>query len=72
MNDKNKNFIKCDFCKSSAIVNFQKVWTKFNINKRGKYREDEEFDCFDVEEPMNDDNLHLCKKDFKRWINGEI
>ena len=72
MNNKNKNFAKCDFCKSPAVANFQKVWVKFNINKKGEYKKDKTFDTFDFSEPINKDNIHLCKKDIEKWINEEI
>ena len=67
-----KNFIKCDFCSLAATANFQKVWTKFAIDKNGKYREDKKFRGGDFEEPIGEDNIHLCKKHLDKWLKGEI
>ena len=30
------------------------------------------FNTFDIEEPINDDNIHLCKNCFENWSNGKI
>ena len=49
----------------------QKVWIKFNIDEDGEYKIDKEFDRFGVEEPINDDNLHFCKKHFEKWWKGD-
>lgn len=71
---KNKNgiLIKCDFCSAAAVVNFQKVWIRFTIDKNYRYREDKNFDCLDIEEPMEWDNIHVCEKHSEKWLNGEI
>lgn len=63
--------MECDFCKRGAVVNFQKVWIKFEIDRNDNYKEDKNFDCLDVEEPIEDDNLHLCEVHSKRWLGGE-
>lgn len=67
-----KNFMNCDFCNLEAIVNFQKIWEKFIIDKNGRYREDRKFNGGDFEESIEWDNIHLCKKHSKQWIKGEI
>lgn len=72
MGDKNRNFVKCDFCSSSAVVNFQKVWKKFIIDKNGNYKEDKKFDGIEFEQPIEHYNIHLCKKHLRKWIKGEI
>lgn len=64
--------MKCDFCKSEPVVNYQKVWTRFKINKAGNYKEDSVFDAMDVEEPIEDNNVHLCKKHEGEWVKGGI
>lgn len=69
-----KNIIglQCDFCESRAVANFQKIWVKFIIDKKGKYKKDTNFRGEDFEEPIENNNLHLCKKHLKRFIEGEI
>lgn len=67
-----KKFIKCNFCDKDSKYNLQKVWVKYNIDKKGYYKEDKDFDTFDIEEPINDDNLYLCESCFENWSNGRI
>ena len=67
-----ENFIKCYYCNKNSRFNLQKVWVKYNIDKKGNYNEDKNFDTFDIEEPIDDDNLHLCKSCFENWSNGKI
>ena len=64
--------MKCDYCDSKAIVNFQKIWVKFIIDKRGKYKKDLKFCGEDFEQPINKDNIHLCKKHLEKFIKGEM
>lgn len=54
--------MKCDRCDETAIVNYQKVWKKFDINKDEDYFENKEFEPLDIDEPTGDDNLHFCKE----------
>lgn len=67
-----KNFIKCDFCDKNSSFNLQKVWVKYNIDTKGNYNIDKNFDTFNIEEPVNGDNLHLCKSCFENWSNGKM
>lgn len=67
-----ENFIKCNFCDKNSKFNLQKVWVKYDIDKKGYYKEDKDFDTFDIEEPTNDDNLHFCEGCFGNWSNGKI
>jgi len=67
----NKNFVKCDLCNLKAVVNFQKIWVKFTINKDGKYKKDKTFCGGDFEQPINEDNIHFCKKHLKEWLNRD-
>lgn len=64
--------MKFNFCNMSAVVNFQKVWTRFTIDKNGRYKEDQNFCAMDIEEPVERDNIHLCKKHSEEWLKGEI
>lgn len=72
MNGENKNIIKCDFCDTGAVINFQKAWMRFTIDKNGEYREDRKFLACDLEEPIEGDNIHLCKEHSEKWLKGEI
>lgn len=31
-----ENFIKCNFCDKNSMFNLQKVWIKYDIDKKGK------------------------------------
>lgn len=64
--------MKCDFCKLKSVVNYQKVWDRFSINKNEEYKEDLTFDGGDFAEPVGNDNIHLCRKHEKEWLEGEI
>jgi len=55
-----------------AVVNFQKIWVKFIIDKNGKYKKDTKFLGEEFEQPTNEDNIPLCKKHLKKFMNGEI
>lgn len=72
MGNKNENNVKCDFCNAEAIANFQKIWVKFLIDEKGKYKKDKNFCGEDFEQPINKDNLHLCKKHLESFLKGEI
>lgn len=58
---KNKH-MKCDYCKTEAVINYQKVWSKFKIDKSGIYKKIRAFDALDIEEPIENDNIHLCQR----------
>ena len=64
--------MKCDYCKSESVVNYQKIWSKFKIAKNGMYKKDRIFDAFDIEEPIENDNIHLCENHEKSWLEGEL
>jgi hypothetical protein len=64
--------IKCDNCELEAIANYQKVWTKFKINKHGIYRQSRAFNPLGVEEPIENDNIHLCNKHEEFWLKKMI
>jgi hypothetical protein len=60
----------CDFCGELAVVNYQKLWHKWNIDKAGDYEEDTN-ELLD-NEPTGRDNLHLCEKHHKEYLAGNI
>lgn len=64
--------MKCNFCKSKAVVNYQKTWVKYKITKGDDYKIDSNFNGLDVEDISINENLHLCKKHEKIWLNDEI
>ncbi|HOL22849.1 MAG TPA: hypothetical protein PLQ41_08380 [bacterium] len=67
-----KEGIRCENCGEKARINIQKIWIKWKYNyKTGSYSHDFE-PLFDAEEPVGDNNLHLCEKCFHKWENGEI
>ena len=54
--------MKCDYCDSEAVVNYQKTWIRFDINKNEEYIQDLKFNGADVECISINENFHLCKK----------
>jgi hypothetical protein len=64
--------MNCDICGKEAIVNYQKVWTRYDV-KDGDYFVDNTFDAIDdIAEPTGDDNRHFCRKHEIQWLAGEI
>lgn len=63
--------MKCNYCKTKAAVNYQKVWTKFRIVQNGDYKQ-VRINSFDIEEPIEADNVHLCPSHEKAWLEGKI
>ena len=64
--------MKCDYCTAEAVVNYQKVWKRFKIGKREFYKEDGSFNALDIEEPIENDNIHLCHTHDSPWLEGKI
>jgi len=64
--------MKCNFCDSEAVVNYQKTWIRFDIKKNEEYILDLKFNGIDIEEISINENFHLCKKHEKMWIKDEI
>ena len=60
--------MKCDKCDKIAVVNYQKVWKRFDVDKDENYTEDDIFDPLDIEEPVDENNLHLCKNHEKELL----
>jgi len=55
---------KCDYCAKPAVANYQKLWHKFNINGAGEYEEETGY-VLDNNNPIEQDNLHLCADHIK-------
>jgi len=65
--------IKCENCGKLATINAQKVWIKWKYNpKTGEYSKKHELLYDDIDSATGNENLHLCKKCFLKWRNGEI
>lgn len=59
--------MKCDYCSKLARINVQKVWIKWEHNpKTDGYSDNHEL-LLDAEEPVSDENLHLCMDCFNKW-----
>ena len=63
--------MKCDYCNKPATVNYQKVWVKWNIDKKGNYSKNFKT-VFDIDEPVGDNNVHLCGEHEKKFLKGEL
>jgi len=62
--------IKCDFCKNNkAKYNLQKVWVLWKIDKNDNYKF---VSTLDIEEPVGEENLHLCENCFREVEDHEI
>ena len=72
MKGDNNNSIKCDFFSNNATVNYQKIWVRFKISKDGNYKEDNKFNDADFEHPIENDNVYLCRKRNKDWLEMKI
>ena len=62
--------MECDFCKLNAVVNYQKTWVKYKINKNDSYKFDADFNGLDVEDISINENFHLCRKHSEQWLDG--
>jgi hypothetical protein len=51
--------MQCDQCNKTAKYNIQKVWVVSLVKKDGDYGPVE---TLDNQDPIGDDNLHLCRK----------
>ena len=63
--------MKCDYCNEKAIINYQKVWVRYRVQKDGGYELDKDFNGCDVE-PTYDSNFHLCKRHENDWLEGKV
>ncbi|MBI4723296.1 MAG: hypothetical protein HY769_09955 [Candidatus Stahlbacteria bacterium] len=64
--------MKCRYCGKKAKINVQKVWIKWDYDpKTDSYSDNHEL-LLDAEEPVGDENLHLCEYCFNKWKEGEI
>lgn len=62
----------CDNCgKKEATINFQKVWISWKIESNGDYSTVPEME-YDVEEPIDEENQHLCEDCEELFRDGKI
>ena len=62
----------CEFCGKEIEkgYNVQKVWIAWEYDgKNDEYGDTPEF-LWDYEEPVDDENLHVCKECFLKHIKG--
>ena len=62
--------IECDFCDKPAVANFQRTWVEYRINKHGNYGKSQV--RADLQEPIEDDNVHVCEKHEEEWLDDEL
>jgi hypothetical protein len=60
----------CDYCSKSAVRNYQRIWHVFTVSRSGRYLA-ERVD-YDLEEPVDDNNLHLCRQHEEAFLAGEL
>ena len=60
----------CDHCPKRAIRNYQRIWHVFTITRDGDYRA-ERMD-YDLEEPVDDSNRHLCREHETAFLAGDL
>ena len=58
----------CDYCKKTAVINFQKMWIAWALDKKGNYTSKYKFE----DSREDDENLHLCQKHAEKWRRGEL
>lgn len=74
MTEINENgILKCQVegCKNAVRFNYQKVWVRYGVDSEGDYTR-RRVDMPDIEEPIEDCNLHYCKKHAEQFENGEL
>jgi hypothetical protein len=61
----------CSFCLEPAISNYQRVWIKWKVFKNGDYAK-RFTPQFDIQEPIEENNIHVCSVHEQPFLNGEI
>jgi hypothetical protein len=62
---------KCNYCNRNAVANYQRVWIRWDVDKNGNYSKDYT-EQFEMQEPIEENNLHLCAKHEEDLQNGEL
>lgn len=67
---------KCNYCKKVATANFQKVWVRWGIDKKGNYSNEPDYlltgKLNEWDEPIGEDNIHVCDKHEEELLDGEL
>jgi len=61
----------CKFCNRLATRNYQKVWIMWTLDSEGKYSKQAK-QKFDIQEPIEDDNVHTCDDCGVAFENGVL
>lgn len=68
--------MNCDHCKKRAVVNYQKVWVRWEMTRDGGYAKEPDYDgarvLNDNDEPVGEDNVHVCAEHEQKLLDGEI
>jgi len=61
---------ECDHCPKRAVRNYQRIWHIFKITRGGEYVSE----CVDyeLEEPVDDSNRHLCAEHEAAFLAGDL
>ena len=62
--------IPCDYCREPAVRNYQRIWHVFVITRAGRYIA-ERVD-YELGEPRDENNVHVCPRHKRAWLAGEI
>lgn len=64
--------IECDYCKKPAVRNYQKIWVSWKVDaKKEEYSKEPRLEL-DIEEAVDDENIHVCEDHEDKWLNGEL
>ena len=66
----------CNFCKKEPVANYQKVWVRWAMTKKGDYARTLDYqgasDLNDNDEPVGEYNVHVCADHEELFLDGEI
>lgn len=63
--------MNCTYCSNKAVANFQKVWIVWDVNESGAYGDEPKIE-FDREEPVGEENVHVCEKHREEFRSGSL
>jgi hypothetical protein len=61
---------KCDHCPKRAERNYQRIWHVFDVTRSGDYAK-ERVD-YNIEEPLDENNRHLCVEHEAAFLAGDL
>lgn len=69
----------CNHCELPAVANYQRVWVRWNVQKDGSYKdatyptkEGGAYRLNDIDEPTEENNIHVCATHEEKLLDGEI